>query len=77
MQTKTYFCHVDTQGNPSGPRLRYLGTPHYGYATLAMAVRFCRNNDTVEERHHNANDDWTGRLMGWRDADGFYYVIQH
>lgn len=41
------------------------GTAAYGYATLALAKRYCPGGCYVQERHSEHGSDWAG-LIVWQ-----------
>ena len=63
-QMKTYYevVHSET-GKPKLSQEQKRGTPAYGYATKAQAVRFCPAGYVVQERFQTASDDWAGAVV--------------
>lgn len=60
---KTYYTAKTAAGQDIPAQAKKLGTPAYGYATLAQALRYTPAGGYVEERHQTQSGDWAGRIV--------------
>lgn len=69
--TRTYWECIDDNGQPATARqTRLLGTIDYGYRTRMRAELSCPSGRSVRERFTDGSDDWSGRVVSCRLADG-------
>lgn len=60
---KTYYTAKTAEGQDIPAQAKKLGTPAYGYATIAQALRYTPAGGYVEERHQTQSGDWAGRIV--------------
>ena len=62
--TQTYYevVHHET-GLPTPAQARKLGTPAYGFRTIARARRYCPAGYCVQERFNDGRQDWIGNIV--------------
>ena len=67
MQDKvtTYYIPYDANGELPQAQQKKLGTPGFGYKSLAMAVRHMPAGGYVIERFSTQSDDWAGRVIAY------------
>lgn len=69
--TRTYYECINDEGKPATPRqARKYGTAQYGYASRIRAELNCPAGCSVQERHEDGSNDWSGRFVSMRLMDG-------
>ena len=63
MAPRIYYVHLAENGEPTGPRVKYLGTQSYGYQTLAGAIRSRPDGAAIQARYSTESDDWAGHIV--------------
>ena len=61
-----YYVPKTAQGADTPAQCRKLGTPAYGFKTIARALAYTPHGGYVEERHNDGRDDWGGRVVATR-----------
>ena len=64
----TYYVVKQADGQDIPSQKRKLGTPRYGYATLALAKRYTPPGGYVEMRHTSGWQDWGDQIV-WARPD--------
>lgn len=68
---RTYYECIDDNGKPATPtQARKYGTVKYGYPTRVRAELMCPNGCSVQERHEDGSNDWSGRVVSMRTCEG-------
>lgn len=62
----TYYVPKTALGADIPAQQRKLGTPAYGFKTIARALAYTPPGGFVEERHTDGRDDWGGRIVATR-----------
>ena len=66
--TTTYYVPMDASGLPTKAQQKKLGTPAYGFRTIARALAYTPAGGCVEERHCGGIHDWGGRIVAHKPA---------
>ena len=69
--TTTYYVPMETSGLPTKAQRKKLGTPAYGFRTIARALAYTPAGGWVEERYeerHEERQDWGGRIVAHKPA---------
>ena len=61
--TTTYYVPMGPSGLPTKAQRKKLGTPAYGFRTIARALAYTPAGGCVEERHCEGGQDWGGRIV--------------
>ena len=61
--TITYYVPLEASGLPTKAQMRKLGTPAYGFRTVARALAYTPAGGYVEERHCSVGQDCGGRIV--------------
>ena len=64
--TTTYYVPMETSGLPTKAQRKKLGTPAYGFRTIARALAYTPAGGYVEERYRERSEssgDWGGRIV--------------
>ena len=62
--TTTYYVPMEASGLPTKAQRRKLGTPAYGFRTIARALAYTPAGGYVEERYRERRgQDWGGRVV--------------
>ena len=64
----TYYVPKTALGTDTPAQQRKLGTPAYGFRTIARALAYTPPGGFVEERHKDDRDDWGGRIVATRTS---------
>ena len=69
--TTTYYVPMETSGLPTKAQRKKLGTPAYGFRTIARALAYTPAGGYVEERHCERcerGQDLGGRIVAHKPA---------
>ena len=61
-----YYVPKTAMGKDTPAQQRKLGTPAYGFPTIARALAYTPLGGHVEERFCDGQDDWGGRIVAIR-----------
>ena len=61
--TITYYVPLEASGLPTKAQMRKLGTPAYGFRTIARALAYTPAGGYVEERDCTGGQDWWCRIV--------------
>ena len=66
--TTTYYVPMEASGLPTKAQRGKLGSPAYGFRTIARALAYTPAGGYVEERHCERGQDWGGRIVAHKPA---------
>ena len=68
--TKVYYVPLTPEGLPTKAQANKLGTPRFGFATIARALAYTPPGGSVQERFMSNGVDWSGGLVAHHPENG-------
>ena len=66
--TTTYYVPMEASGQPTKAQRKKMGSPAYGFRTIARALAYTPAGGYVEERQCERGQDWGGRIVADKPA---------